>query len=1085
MGVFDTLALLADGKISRGAIDDLIKARHVAENAARKVTQPGWVNAPSVPSTSSVPSASAVNSTYSAPQERQATVTADNSVLPIIYGRSLVGGMIFAIATTDYFMRVGVAWCLGEIEEIESVYINDLSSDVISEWYAQDVSGQFNITHYLGSTSQTANSGLSTSISGYADTLVGSQSGVSYGVAYTVFDIPVGLSPEFPKFTAIIKGRKVYDPRTSTTVYSDNPALHLADFINSPLFGANKNLDWTSVETVADSCDEVMDDTFPRRFAGIVLDKTVSVANWVETLRTYAGCIVDLSGSTVKLIDDRPTTVSRSLTASDFPKSSSFSLSKRSLRQAPTVVRIVYTDTSSIPWRDREAVAMLDGVLEGTTPRREQRIALQGIQNHAQAYREAVERLNKLNGNDLLASWITYDDGVKDQIGDVVSITHPLGLTDKEFRITSIEILSPGRYGVSAQEYSDEIYSDSVLAVDDIPDSNLLDPTQPIDVTGLTLTENLHQKNNGNFYSTISIEWDVSDWPFVAGYEVQVTQGGFLIWSGSTISNSMTTSPVTELINYTVKVAIKSTTGHVGDYVQENITIEGKYAIPSDVTGFRSIEVGGEVSLFWTPVSDADIWRYEIRYGDTSSTWDTATVIEIIDGIQFKTRNIPPGDWKFFIKAIDSIKQYSENEAETTQSVTLDNSVFFIGEYELTYNSGASSYIHEIVLFDGTTTYCTDSGDTIATTYTSAISVYTSTFYSYSDSATPVFETDYCDFGDEFTGIWQLDVSGLVNTSGTTTVSFYISDDASTWVVQSGYSANTTGRYAKVVIEGGTFHINSPITVRLDVLTKEEQGTYTTVASSYMDTVYLDRPYKMTKGIALALGTGVVGGQVAYDNILLEKPSDFDPLEQVLEFYTYYTSGTGTNKYSYYYIQDWRWSDTYTVASGDKLCYEVWHKKPNTSSFIDFHFDTDGDNDDTDVGGEATLRGTPSINVDQNSHPRYYAFTPGEWHYREFDLTPVAGWRISRVLAANENNDTSDRKSWYRRIVIRDSADNIVREIYNDGSSHTTFLGTNAYSAYKASTLEETYNKCSFDIYTFNSSGAQAAGTGTWIFKGV
>ena len=45
-----------------------------------------------------------------------------------------------------------------------------------------------------------------------------------------------------PEVTAIVKGKKVYDPRTSTTTWSDNPALCLRDYITSGKGGDNTTI---------------------------------------------------------------------------------------------------------------------------------------------------------------------------------------------------------------------------------------------------------------------------------------------------------------------------------------------------------------------------------------------------------------------------------------------------------------------------------------------------------------------------------------------------------------------------------------------------------------------------------------------------------------------------------------------------------------------------------------------------------------------------------------------------------------------------------------------------------------------------
>lgn len=64
-----------------------------------------------------------------------------------------------------------------------------------------------------------------------------------------------------PDISAIVKGKKVYDPRSEETTWSDNPALCIADYQTSDL-GWNMpsaDVDWDSVAEAADDCDELVD----------------------------------------------------------------------------------------------------------------------------------------------------------------------------------------------------------------------------------------------------------------------------------------------------------------------------------------------------------------------------------------------------------------------------------------------------------------------------------------------------------------------------------------------------------------------------------------------------------------------------------------------------------------------------------------------------------------------------------------------------------------------------------------------------------------------------------------------------------
>ena len=62
-----------------------------------------------------------------------------------------------------------------------------------------------------------------------------------------------------PNISAIVQGKKLFDPRTSTTVYSTNPALAIRDYLTDNIYGfgsSSSEIDDTSFTTAANICDE-------------------------------------------------------------------------------------------------------------------------------------------------------------------------------------------------------------------------------------------------------------------------------------------------------------------------------------------------------------------------------------------------------------------------------------------------------------------------------------------------------------------------------------------------------------------------------------------------------------------------------------------------------------------------------------------------------------------------------------------------------------------------------------------------------------------------------------------------------------
>ncbi|MEG1971118.1 MAG: phage tail protein, partial [Burkholderiaceae bacterium] len=148
-----------------------------------------------------------------------------------------------------------------------------------------------------------------------------------------------------------------------------------------------------------------------------------------------------------------------------------------------------YTDRSKAPWRDAVASAQLPGV--GTTlPRRVSQVRLPGVQRYSQAQREATERLNKLTLGDMSTTLDVFDLGIKHEVGDLIAVTHPVGLSAKPFRVAGPpQLLRAGVWRLELTEQDPAAYSNTVATAPSVPDTTLRNPAgPPAAVASLTLT---------------------------------------------------------------------------------------------------------------------------------------------------------------------------------------------------------------------------------------------------------------------------------------------------------------------------------------------------------------------------------------------------------------------------------------------------------------------------------------------------------------------------------------------------------------------------------------------------------------------
>jgi hypothetical protein len=381
----------------------------------------------------------------------QQTVGGTNSLLPVVYGTQRVGGRIFALQVyrRTKELYVGVAWCHGEVDSVLSVQIND-----------EDLPSGVTKTNYRGTAAQTADPWLSSIITGYADDL-------PY-VCYSVFKIRPGRFSGFPRFNAVIKGQKISSSSGGAKAYSENPAYIIADFIENTVYGMGRAVDWTSVAAVASDCDAMIGSpSEKKRTLNLVLDDSLPGEQWLQNLRDYANCLVVPEGSSYRLVADVTGSSVYSFTAANI-SDGSMRLSTRGTADTPTMIEVGYTDTSVVPYR--EATYMTAPV----TPRRVSRINRPGIIRHSQAVRYAEERLADAADRSLSAVWETFDDGIKLQVGDLVEMTHPIGLTAAPMRIMRVDPVSPGRWRISATQ-SDDVAS---TTVETPPETPVIEPPE-------------------------------------------------------------------------------------------------------------------------------------------------------------------------------------------------------------------------------------------------------------------------------------------------------------------------------------------------------------------------------------------------------------------------------------------------------------------------------------------------------------------------------------------------------------------------------------------------------------------------------
>jgi hypothetical protein len=190
------------------------------------------------------------------------------------------GGLLFlAVSNNNKYLHMIVEVAPHEVDEIGEVWLNDYSvapdhldgdGNVTTGRY----DGLVRIRKHLGTASQTADTFLTADVPEW--TVNHRLRGIAYIYVRLKWDqdkFPTGI----PNISAWVKGKKVYDPRTTLTTYSNNPALMVNDYLLDVSFGLGEDtafIDSTYTTAAANECDETVSTTAYAVAATSVSDTT-------------------------------------------------------------------------------------------------------------------------------------------------------------------------------------------------------------------------------------------------------------------------------------------------------------------------------------------------------------------------------------------------------------------------------------------------------------------------------------------------------------------------------------------------------------------------------------------------------------------------------------------------------------------------------------------------------------------------------------------------------------------------------------------------------------------------------------------
>jgi len=635
--------------------------------------------------------------------------------LPVIYGERKIGGVRVFVSTSgsnNTYLYVILALCEGPIYAIDNVYINDvLSTD-------SRFSGKVSITKYLGGDDQTADSTfIAANIGWTSDHRL---RGVAYLAMRFTYDQDV-FGSGVPTVTAIVRGRTVYDPRSDTTGYSDNPALCLRDYLTNTRYGKGldtSTIDDTSFGDAADKCEELVSKytgasgTEPIFTCNAVLNTANNLFENTKVLLSGMRGIMPYSNGTYGLIIEDDYADSFDFNIDNIIGGISITSTGKSNKYNRVTAKFTNPNANwqldTITWPEADSADYSTFLSEDNDIELTTEINLPTITDIYAA--RDIARVVCLTSRlaNLAVTFTATSEALNCSVGDIVTLTHATpGWTDKEFSVISLQLLDTGEVSVVLQEHDATIYPWVTEAeASPVQQSTLPNPFNVAPPTNLTATETTTIANDGTLLPSLRLNWTASADSFVTRYEIQ--------WLGSAVEDygaisesydeneewGLITEAVSNVEDYELitssipsdnpyySSAFVTTTqytipGIVPDQVY-NIKVRGinEFNVRSAWVSITGIAVGDttapglptsltaagglkEITISWVRPIDNDFHYVEI-YENTTNNFNTASKIAVSTNDHYIRTGLGYDVTRYYwLKSVD----YSENVSTNTSSV--------------------------------------------------------------------------------------------------------------------------------------------------------------------------------------------------------------------------------------------------------------------------------------------------------------------------------------------------------------------------------------------------------------------------------
>lgn len=653
------------------------------------------------------------------------TVREPASTRKIIYGRSRVGGAIVFIHNSgekNKNIHFVIAYAAHVIDAYEEIYLNDKLVWTAGGGIEMGWADYVRIDFYDG-TQTTADANLvAESVKWTSDHKLLDNAYIHIRLTFDADKFPQGV----PNVSAIIRGKKVYDPRqdstssyydsgvgvdtqrvadASTWEWSQNPAICVLDYLTNSKYGLGEphsNIDYDYIVAAADSCDTeitITDGTQTKFNLNGIVDTGETIKGNIEAmLASMGGRLVFSGGKYYLTAAEYQTPVDYVIDETDLVGQLQVN-TKQSRRNLYNGVKGVFLSEeknyilADYPAQLSSSYATIDGdpiYLDMSLP---------FVTNNIRAQRIAKIALLKSRQQTQISIPLNLA-GLKYKAGDFIKVSNTrLGWTEKVFEVLdySLQQTADGAYivNLSAVETDSTVYdwtlSDEQVFLEggelDLDDGRFVNP--PV----LTTSASRALQQDGTVASVIDATWTEPD-SLVDYYVVTVTPAGGTPESINTQGNKLRYVVTDTTVEHTVTVKAVNYVG-VSSATQTSaespIVDTTAPALPSSVTATGGLN---QITVKWTNPSDSDFKHVEV-FENAVNTAPTAgsTPLAKIDSEEFVKTGLGGIQTRYYwVRSVDTSGNKSDwvaaGSGTTTILASADHSI--TGLYRITTDDSAA-----------------------------------------------------------------------------------------------------------------------------------------------------------------------------------------------------------------------------------------------------------------------------------------------------------------------------------------------------------------------------------------------------------